>query len=118
MRSRSSYGAMLQRSSEVLVYTESDALTMLARREAQCVCRRDTGVLIGLISFFTKFHKAKVRIRFALFGVEWLYIRIQASPFTSCIEEVCWLLRLWRKQGRALRCAGLLLNPEVANDAR
>jgi hypothetical protein len=51
-----------------------------------------------LISFFIKFHTAKLQIRFALFGVEWLYIKIQASPFTSCIDEVCWLLRLWLKQ--------------------
>jgi hypothetical protein len=48
------------------------------------------GVLNGLICFVIKFHIVKVQIRFALFGVEWLYIKIQASPFTSCIDEVCW----------------------------
>jgi hypothetical protein len=60
-------------------------------------------VLNHLISFFIKFHIAKLQIRFALLGDEWLYIKIQASPFTSCIDEVCWLLRLWLKQDR--RCA-------------
>ena len=54
-------------------------------------------ILMEVISSFIKFHNEKIRIRFALFGDEWLYIKIQASPFSSCIEEVCRLLRLWRK---------------------
>jgi hypothetical protein len=39
----------------------------------------------------------KMQIRFALSGHEWLYIKLQASPFSSCIDEV-FMLRLWLKQ--------------------
>src|ERR1044071_9640258 len=64
-----------------------------------------------VISSLIKFHNEKIQFRFALFGDEWLYIKIQASPFSSCIEEVCWLLRLWRKLYCALMSTGVKFNP-------
>src|SRR5205085_10195996 len=52
-----------------------------------------------------------MQIRFALSLLEWLYIKIQASPFSSCIDEVCWLLRLWLKQVGAPPCVRRMFNP-------
>jgi hypothetical protein len=46
-------------------------------------------ILMQVISSRIKIHIEKSRIAFALFGDEWLYIKIQASPFSSCIDEVC-----------------------------
>jgi hypothetical protein len=45
-------------------------------------------VLIQVISSVIKFHIEKIQIRFALLGDEWLYIKLQAIPFSSCIDEV------------------------------
>src|SRR5947208_11405465 len=44
-------------------------------------------VLNHLISFFIKFHTAKLQIRFALLGDEWLYIKIQASPLPVALMK-------------------------------
>jgi hypothetical protein len=45
-------------------------------------------VLTQVISSLIKFHIEKIQIRFALLGDEWLYIKLQASLFSSCIDEV------------------------------
>src|ERR1041385_1849763 len=72
---------------------------------------RSCCILMQVISSLIKFHNEKIRIRFALFGDEWLYIKIQASPFSSCIEEVCWLLRLWLELWCALMSTEMKFNP-------
>jgi len=43
-------------------------------------------VLTQVISLLIKFHIEKMQIRFALLGDEWLYIKLQASPFSSCMK--------------------------------
>src|SRR5689334_7446393 len=62
---------------------------LLGRHRAErrsCLSTR-AEVLNHLISFFIKFHTAKPQIRFALLGVEWLYIRIQASPLPVALMK-------------------------------
>ena len=62
-----------------LQYTHPYGHWQSANPSGRSLCRA-AGVLIKFISFFIKFHIEKMQIRFALFGDEWLYIKLRASP--------------------------------------